>query len=147
MHLLGVVERDERPALARALFSGVVQLRHGAEAQLADGGVAGGGVEEGGKRARIAQRPNRPKHLQPGFLKQVPGIGFCRRQPPEVIKQRTLPEPDNAIERIRLSALKLGDQQFGLEDLAIWVQFDSLRSNLTQDAFNWEKVQPSKIVR
>jgi hypothetical protein len=125
MDLLGVVEGDEGTVGCGAVGAGHGRVVLGAQAEAADGVVAGGGVEKGGEGARIADCADRAEGLEPGFLEQVPGVGFAGGEAAQVVEERLFPEVDEAFERLGVAALAAGDEEFGFEDLSIWPQGDS----------------------
>jgi len=123
MDLLGVVKGEEGAVGRRGFLGfrlGIILVR--SEAQAGDGGVAGGGVEEGGQRPRVAQGLDRAEDLEPGFLEQVPGIRFGGSEAAEVVEERALPEVDDGFECAGLATLALRDEDGGLENLFVGMQ-------------------------
>jgi len=112
VNLFGVMKiRDDFCLPLIADLRGVrIELKKLRTSEPADRGVSGRSIEKGRKRPRIAQRAQRSAHLQPRLLQQLPGIGFGRGKPAKVIKQRLLPQFDDALEGASVAALPANDQ-------------------------------------
>lgn len=117
MDLFRVIQVGDRiglPIVTDALAL-VIELVKFGGARAADRRVAGSAVQERGKRSRIAEATQRFEHLEPRFLQQFPCILLARHEPPEVIEERPLPQPNDLLERRPVSPLPLHDQQLGFE--------------------------------
>jgi hypothetical protein len=124
--LLGIVEGDERACGCGAVFGGEGCVVLGAQAKAADGGIARGGIEERGESAGVANSAERAEDFHPGFLEQVPGVGFARGEAAEIVEEGLFPEVDEAFKGLGVAALASGDEEFGFEDLSIWPQGNSV---------------------
>lgn len=112
VNLLGIMKiRDGfcLPLIAEIL--GVrIELKKLRTPEPADRGVSGRPIEKGRKRPRIAQGAQRSVYLEPRLLQQLPGISFGSGKPAKVIKQRLLPQLDDALEGASVAALPANDQ-------------------------------------
>jgi hypothetical protein len=117
--LFGVVEGKSGVGLVVGdVLLGVLLGEFGA-AEVGDGGVAGGAVEECGEGAGVADGVDGAKGFEPGFLQEFPGDGFGGGESAEVVEEGFFPEFDEAFEGGAVAALVAGEEEGGFDELSI----------------------------